>query len=353
VNKLKKNPNEFSEKETQFLLRMKPTDRVILIYDADVDGVSSAAIALSGLKKLKMKNVKSAHRSWEVTNNLSELVGRFDKGIVLDVPTPLIEKHLKKVKKDLLVVDHHPSKDVSSKNVVYINPRLKRKEIYQPVSYLTYKIFSKVADMNEKEWLAVVGTVGDYGFEDCKDLLKNHLKIRKKEEIWKTKLGKTAMMINSSIAVLGSEKTLEVLASTKGLEEFRRNKRIIFSVRRFEKEFERAKFEFKKNLEIYVDFNLIFSKIKPKFPRLGSTLSTYLATKYPNKFIIILEELNGSYKVHGRMENGKIHVGKLLKKLSNGGGHREAGAGNIDKKELNKFKSNLTKELGSFSSRKR
>jgi single-stranded DNA-specific DHH superfamily exonuclease len=348
VKKLKRNLSELIEKEVQFLLKIKPKDRVALIYDNDVDGVSSAAIALAGLKKLKVGNIEIAHKDWKVANRLSSFIRRFDKGIVLDIPTPVIEKELKKIKNDLLVIDHHPSKDVSSKNVVYINPRLKRKEVYQPVSYLTYKIFSKVANMKDEEWLAVIGTVGDHGFEDCKDLLKKYLKIKKKEEVWETKLGKAAMLINSSIAVLDAEEILEILTSVKDLEELRKNKKIIFASRKFEEEFGRAKLEFKKNLEIYVDFNLIFSKIKPRFSRIGSTLSTYLATKYPNRLIIILEELNGNYKIHGRMENGRVHVGELLKKLCGGGGHREAGAGVVKENGLNEFKSNLTKELGRF-----
>lgn len=348
MKKLKRNLSELIEKEVQFLLKIKPKDRVALIYDNDVDGVSSAAIALAGLKKLKVGNIEIAHKDWKVANRLSSFIRRFDKGIVLDIPTPVIEKELKKIKNDLLVIDHHPSKDVSSKNVVYINPRLKRKEVYQPVSYLTYKIFSKVANMKDEEWLAVIGTVGDHGFEDCKDLLKKYLKIKKKEEVWETKLGKAAMLINSSIAVLDAEEILEILTSVKDLEELRKNKKIIFASRKFEEEFGRAKLEFKKNLEIYVDFNLIFSKIKPRFSRIGSTLSTYLATKYPNRLIIILEELNGNYKIHGRMENGRVHVGELLKKLCGGGGHREAGAGVVKENGLNEFKSNLTKELGRF-----
>jgi single-stranded DNA-specific DHH superfamily exonuclease len=353
VKKLRKKISEFFGKDVQFLLKIKPKDRIVLIYDADVDGVSSVSIALAGLKKLKVKNVKMISKNWAVKNNLSGLMKKFDRGIVLDVPTPVIEKQLKKVKKDLLVIDHHPSKDVSSKNLVYINPRLRKKEIYQPVSYLTYKIFSKVVDVKNKEWLAVVGTVGDHGFEDCKDLLRKHLKIRKKEEIWTTKLGKTAMMINSSIAVLGSKEILKILASVKGLEEFSKNRKIKFASRKFEEELKRVKLEFKKNLEMYVDFNLFFSKIKPKFYRTGSTLSTYLATKYPNKLIMLLERLNGNYKIHGRMENGRVHVGELLKKLSGGGGHREAGAGMIEEEELNEFKSNLIKELSRFSKQNR
>jgi oligoribonuclease NrnB/cAMP/cGMP phosphodiesterase (DHH superfamily) len=349
VKKLKKNPSEFLEKEVQFLLKIKPNDRVVLIFDADVDGVSSAAIALSGLRKLKIKNIRTVHRSWDAANNLSGLVKKFDKGIILDVPTPVIEKQLKKIKKSLLVIDHHPSRDVSSKNVVYMNPRLNKKEIYQPASYLTYKVFSKVVDLEDKEWLAVVGTVGDYGFEDCKDLLKKYLKIEKKEDIWKTKLGKTAMMINGSIAVFGSKKILNILTRAKSLDEFKNDKKANFALRKFEEELGRAKLEFKKNLEIYVDFDLIFSKIKPKLSRIGSTLSTYIATKYPNKLIMILEKLDGNCKIHGRMENGRINVGELLKKLCGGGGHREAGAGMIKEKESNGFKANLIKEIGRFS----
>lgn len=349
MKKLKKNPSEFLEKEVQFLLKIKPNDRVVLIFDADVDGVSSAAIALSGLRKLKIKNIRTVHRSWDAANNLSGLVKKFDKGIILDVPTPVIEKQLKKIKKSLLVIDHHPSRDVSSKNVVYMNPRLNKKEIYQPASYLTYKVFSKVVDLEDKEWLAVVGTVGDYGFEDCKDLLKKYLKIEKKEDIWKTKLGKTAMMINGSIAVFGSKKILNILTRAKSLDEFKNDKKANFALRKFEEELGRAKLEFKKNLEIYVDFDLIFSKIKPKLSRIGSTLSTYIATKYPNKLIMILEKLDGNCKIHGRMENGRINVGELLKKLCGGGGHREAGAGMIKEKESNGFKANLIKEIGRFS----
>lgn len=353
MKNLERKLSEFFDKEVLFILKIKPKDRVVLIYDADVDGVSSAAIALSGLEKLGIKNVRLVHKDWRVTNNLSGLVAKFDRGIILDVPTPVIEKQLKKIKKELLVIDHHPSKDVGSKNIIYINPGLKRREIYQPVSYLTYKIFSKIVDVTDKEWLAVVGTIGDYGFEDCKDLLRKYLEIKKKEDVWRTELGKIAMMINGAIAVLNPRKTLEILKPIKDLDEFKKNRKIKIASKKFDNEFERVKIEFKKNLEIYVDFDLIFSEIKTKFSRIGSTLSTYIATKYPNKLIIVLEKLNGNYKIHGRMENGKIHVGKLFEKLCDGGGHREAGAGMIKAVEINKLKANLIRKLGNFTGKRR
>ncbi|MEM5766362.1 MAG: DHHA1 domain-containing protein [Candidatus Aenigmatarchaeota archaeon] len=324
------------EKGRKFIENIKGGEKVVLVYDADADGLCSATLSLFVLKKMK-KKVKCIETGFTKIEKLKTELKRFKKIITVDVPTDLIEKHLLSLRKNMLIIDHHPGKDLNSKKVVLINPRLENPKIYQPTSYVIYKMFSDL--VKEKKWVAIVGTVGDFGIEDCKDLVK----IKNKKNIWKNNFGRAAIFLNNSISVLGSEKTLEILVGLKNLKELLKNREIITASKKFNYEFLRCKKEYKKNLEIYGE--ILISKIKPKYKGICSAIITKLSTKNPEKIIFIFEEVEKGVKIHGRSGDKKIDIGELFRKLGIGGGHEAAGAGIIDRKKEKEVKTKILEEL--------
>jgi single-stranded DNA-specific DHH superfamily exonuclease len=345
VKRLKKKLNKFFKKGISFLEQIKPLDKVILIYHNDVDGVVSAAICSIALKKLGIKISKILAKGIEEINkNLTHIIKIFDFAIILDIPMEKI-----KISKNILIIDHHPTKNLNNKKIVHINPRFINPETYQPVSYVVYKFLGKFLNIKNLEWLAVLGTVGDYGFKDCKDLLKKWIKVKKKNELWKNEFGKAVDSINSASYFLGFEKTLRILVNSKNLLDFSKNKEIIIAKKKYRKILEDAEKDFWKNAQKIKNF-LIYSELNKKYKELGSVIATKLASKYPNKLIIVVEK-NQKYKIHARYEEGKIHVGELLKKcskgLGKGGGHRESAGASVDK--INIFRKRLIKEIKRFS----
>jgi nanoRNase/pAp phosphatase (c-di-AMP/oligoRNAs hydrolase) len=337
-----KSLEELFQAGIEFIKKMKNEERIVLIYDSDVDGIASAALILFVLEKMGKRIEKSMSMSFGDVEKLKKKIGKFEKIITVDVPIDLIEKHFLHLEKEMLIIDHHPGRDLNSEKIVLVNPRLEKPEIYQPTSYVVYKMFEKI--VKEKKWVAILGTVGDMGIEDCRDLIK----IEDKNKVWETRFGKAAMVITSSIAVFGPEKTLKILTSSGSLEDIMKNREIISASKEFDKELERCEKEFEKNLESYG--KILISKIKPRYKATCSALITKLATENPEKIIFIFEEKNEIVRIHGRNSLGKVDIGLVLRKLGIGGGHKEAGAGTLSKKDEKKVKFSILSELKDFLS---
>lgn len=330
-----------------FLKQIGLSDKLILIYHNDVDGVVSATIFSAALKKMGIKISKILPMGiGEFDKNFSHIMGGFDFAIVLDIAT---EGKIKS-SKNILIIDHHPTKNLSNRRIVHINPRFITPEIYQPVSYLTYRFFENLPAIRDLEWLAVLGTVGDYGFRDCGDLLEKWIDVEKKSGLLKNEFGRAVDMINGAIYFLGFEETLEILMSSKNLSDLTKNKKVVSANEKYGKILRDVERDFWRNAKKIRNF-LIYSEISKNYKELGSVLATKLASENPNKLIIVVEK-NQKCKIHARCETGRIHLGELLKKcsrgLGRGGGHRESAGASIPKKNMKTFKSNLMGELSRF-----
>jgi len=333
--KILKRLEELFKKGIEFLNSIDD-EKAVLIYDDDVDGISSAALVIFALKKMG-KKVKTIPMTFGNLEKILIKLKGFKKIITVDVPVDLIEKNFLSLDKEMLIIDHHPGKDLNSEKIVLINPRLENPEIYQPTSYVVYKMLKNL--VKEKKWISIVGTVGDLGIEDCGDLVR----IKNKKNVWKTKFGKAAMLLTASIAVYGPEKSLNFLIISKSLKEIMKNKEILSAFKKFEEEFERCKREFERKLEIHG--NILISTIKPKYKAICSALITKLGTENPEKIIFVFEDKGKIMRIHGRNSVGKTDIGRIFRELGIGGGHKEAGAGTIEKKDKEKFKREILDKL--------
>ncbi|MFH8119433.1 MAG: DHH family phosphoesterase [Candidatus Aenigmatarchaeota archaeon] len=344
MKKLKRRLEELFRKGEEFVRNIKNGEKVILIYDSDVDGVSSAYLMLSALEKFGKKVDATLACSWGKLEKIKKRIKNFDKIITVDVPVDLIEKNFLQENKKMLIIDHHPCDDLNSENIILINPRLEKSWIYQPTSYVIYKMFNF---LKEKEWVASLGTVGDFGIDDCKDLIR----VKDKKNIWKTKYGKASVLVGNAISVLGAESVLEMFLKAKDLKDLIRRREIINASKKFEEELKNSEKEFFRNLEIVGD--VWISEVKPVYAGICSALITQLSTKNPEKIIFLLEEGKNNVKIHGRCGSKKVNIGFLFKKLGIGGGHEAAGAGIINKKDKNKLKIEILEELRDFTRIKR
>ncbi len=340
--------NEMFDKGKIFIGNLKPADKLILVHHKDADGTYSAAIATIALQRLNKKIDKIVTGTTEKSDEIISAIKTYNKVIIVDIGIDLLFKELNKLDKEILYIDHHLTVDKKlSENIVYINPRLEDDRIYQPATYVVYKFFSRLVDLSDKEWLAVVGTIGDYGYEDCRDLLDRYIKVKEKGDIWKTKYGKVVIETVGAATEIGFGNLLKILIETDGFEELTRNKKIKTAYKKYENLYETAKKQFWKNAEKFDDVNLIFSVLSSKVERVGSAIATETSTKYPDKIVFLLERIEGFYKIHARYQKGKINLGKMLREMGVGGGHGPAAGGKIKIKELNDFKRRLMKELES------
>jgi len=340
--------NELFEKADRFIQGIKPKDKITIIYDSDPDGICSAAITITALKKIGIRNIFAASRSPDFLKKYGMKCSFSSKTIILDLSTDLLKKDLQKMKdasKKFLILDHHVVWKIKLRNVTYINPRMIKKEIYLPTSYLVFRYFSRRINLASLEWMAVLGTIADYGLRDTKDLIGKYLRKKDYENIWNSEYGKAGMIANSAIAIIGPEESLENLLRLKSFAQFKTNPAFRKAFRKFERELKKRKEEMIKRMEVYPEIGLRFTIISPRyFRRIASTLATRIGNKNKDSIFIILEKSGNLYRIHGR-STSSISIAKLFKKLGVGGGHPAAGGGSIKVKELQTFRKSLISKI--------
>jgi oligoribonuclease NrnB/cAMP/cGMP phosphodiesterase (DHH superfamily) len=123
-------------------------------------------------------------------------------------------------------------------------------------------------------------------------------------------------------------------------------KNIRTAYEKFKKTYENLKRSVWKHAEVYKELNVIISVIKSRKKRVGSMIASEISRKNPEKIVFLIEKRKDFYKIHGRYQRGKIHIGKLLKSVClEGGGHREAAGGFIKPNTIKEFKKRLIEEL--------
>lgn len=338
----------------KFFLNIGIFDKVALIFHRDVDGMSSASIVILAMKEMGLERPETFAATNSNIGQIIKKVKSFDKIIIVDIDIVYLKQLLLSLDKEIFIVDHHPPrKDLNAKKIIYINPHFENPGTYQPASYLIYKFFSNFLNIKNVEWKAVVGTAGDFGYEDCKDLLDKWMKIKDKKEIWKTEFGRAAITLNGAATTIGYETVLEEFLKLKNVNEVFENEKIASSYGKFLKKYEMVKKQFAKNMKEMKELNLIISEIKSmEKQRFGSPLVTELSTKYPKKIIILISKENGLCTINARYAEGKIHMGKLMEKcckgIGGGGGHKQAAGGSVPSNKVEMFEKRLMGELKEF-----
>lgn|GEM_PF-1392342 len=348
--KKKKNLNELFNKAETFFKALTPKDKIVLIYHMDMDGVCSAAIIHRSLKKLstisstKIKISKTIVSTYKEIEGILEILGKFDKIIIVDIG---INQDVE-IGKRVLLIDHHSIKrDLNSESVIFVNPRFENEEVYQPSSYVVYKLISRIIDIRELGWISAVGIISDWGYDDCRDVLDDWVKVDKKDELFHTKFGQLADILLGASYVLGFNKILDALIEAKSMKYLESNKGLTNAYKKYDIAFQDGKKQFWENVETFG--NVIFSIIKPSYRRLSSPIINHVSFENPDKIIFLLERMDDVYKVGARYQRAdyekKINLSKVMKKCCDGGGHRAAAGGSIKIGDIQKFKRCVIKEL--------
>lgn len=338
---LKRNLNDLFERARKFFEDIDPAEDILLVHHTDADGYCSGAIFLAALNRLKKcKNIDIVPAANEELEDLlkSPQPKSYKKMIILDIDVFYLKKEFEAFDGQILIIDHHTLReDLNSDKIVYINPRFENEEIYQPVSYVAYNFLSTIADLKDVEWVAVLGTVGDFALEDCRDLLKKWVRAATKKDLVKTDFWKVAKMLYGAI-IMKTEDITSLLLKYKTLSELKSDAGFLSAYDKFEKEYEGVRKEFEDHAE-HIN-NIIISVVSPPFKRLGSCLATDLGIENEDKTIIMIEKRGENFKIHARSQSGKVHMGRLMEKCCTlgGGGHRRAAGGSIRASDFEKFR---------------
>jgi len=339
-----------------FIKEINLKDKVFLVSHNDADGVCSAALMHSLLSEFGInpsiviqpippKKATFHSISWEEPDYL----------IILDIPMDQNIELLDKFTCKILIIDHHVSKDLSSKNIINVNPRFEKPEIYQPASYLVYKLAKKLG--KPKAWVAAIGVIGDYGWKDCMDLFKD-LKEQNPElypgkDFLNSRIGNVWKTITAVKAVEGREgceKFVKILTKAMSLEDVFRTKEgqsFLEDEKIIDEEIENIKMDFEKNAEFG---DVVFYELGSKYK-----IRSLVASLFSKDNILAVYQREGNSYAFSLRSNS-VDLARIVKKVSEkvggiGGGHPVAAGATIPVEKLNEFKKLLVREVKSSAQR--
>jgi single-stranded DNA-specific DHH superfamily exonuclease len=316
---------------------LEETGRKILVYHRDADGVCSASLVLKFFPDFETITREGPIIDDKFFKELEEK--KPDVLVFLDIPVDQEWKKLKKLmaiipETKMMIIDHHiVEKDMNDAGIIHVNPRFCDKNLYCPASYVVYKIFRKLGmDVEKYVWISVIGVIGDYGFEDCEDVLKECIRIYPQfmkvvEMKGGNGLGKAAEMISAAITLKGSvgaEKSLKHLVKYETVEDLYKSE----SFRKWhvivQKEIKSIMKDFAEKKEYHEDKKLVLYEIKSRL-NITSVIATAITEIHKDDVVIIRKGSPMGWKISLRCQNGKVNVGDLAKyaskKIGSGGGH--------------------------------
>lgn len=327
--------------------------RKILLYHTDSDGISSAALILrffSGFLPVPRDGPIMDDRF------LKDIVSmKPDVLVALDIPIDQEWKKIEAVQKNLpdmriLVIDHHiPEKNLGSGENVHVNPRFER-DVYVPASALVYRILEDMGkDVKPLIWIAGVGVVGDYAFEDCKDILQECMESFPEigMDPRKSVLNSISSMLTSAVVLhglRGVNKSLEIMLKTDSMGDLLKNEYLSSCDKRVSGEIKKIMADFKKKAKEFPNLDLMIYRLSSRL-NIASTISTLLAEKHPDKILLVTKHGKQHVKISARYQAGKINLSELLKSavegIGFGGGHEKAAGAVVNKNDSKEFEKRL------------
>ena len=321
----------FTDKELDSARKLleAPADRKLMFYHGDADGVCSAALFLKFF------------RGFECIPRKGPIMGDDFVRLVLDKKPQLlvfldlpVDQEMKKLERFLsevpdmkiVILDHHIAmKDISSERVAHVNPRVHKKDAYIPAACVVYRMLESMGkDVRHMIWMAAMGTIGDYGIEDCPALIsecrEEYPFLLKGDNLRKTVLGKGAEIIAAAATLKGLNgvaESLKVLLSVHGFEDFESDKKLKAWKMELDEEFGSIMHRFNEEKEEYPDEKLVVFEIKSRLS-ITSMVSTHLGTELPDKTVLIRKKSGNQWKASLRNQSGKVNLGSIVKECVKG-----------------------------------
>jgi single-stranded DNA-specific DHH superfamily exonuclease len=316
----------------EFLNKINSDDSIAIIHHDDLDGFASGILLYDWCKE---KGAKAENFIFHIGESLLEdfKLKKFNKILFTDVAPNTVAPQMDPLKeKEVFYTDHH----------------IKDAELPEFVMELTTKgKFPSTKTVYElvggKEWLAIAGIVDDAGWKFKENLPlinsflgKEKLTLEEFKEDYSHELGYFLKSLKKD-----QEKALEILKKINSLEEIEKVKKYTLPIKEELKEFEE---KFKKEHEELGEIKFFYGD--PKICGVGMLINK-ISYENPSGIFIFAKPSGKMVKISTRNQDGKMSMPDLLKIGAEGlegasyGGHRQAAGGQIQTKDLKKFKENL------------
>jgi single-stranded DNA-specific DHH superfamily exonuclease len=313
----------------EFLKNLTSDSGLKIFSHIDADGVCSAAILISFLRKRGIVP-KDGLPPIQLTDVPPQSIDPSKVMIFTDLSSDTI---LPFIHENSLIIDHHIFEERPA--VPFYNPREADKSAYIPASYLVWEVCSKLEDMEDMKWVAAVGVLGDRGelnSELCREFVGQ---FENKEE-----LGKTADYIFSVDLVEGTKgdiKMIEELLSAKGPKDIMENPYFRFCYQEVQNELASAiKVIEKDGIFRFIEVNSRYN--------IKSIIASQILEK--EEGVVVAAYSGGDdYKITLRT-NTNLNLGAIAKAAAEsvggtGGGHEKAAGAKVAKEKLSAFKEEL------------
>lgn len=340
----------------EYINSISKKDNLAIIYDTDVDGITSAVITSKALDKLGLKyfqrprNPKSRSLDLSILTFLEE--NKINKIIFLDLSVESYKDSNLLNNYDVLVIDHHPILKEYNSNFKIIKSfelQDKLEGFDYCTAHMVYDLFSSMLDLNDLDWILVCGIIGDVTYKKHMSLIntifkKYNLDRVDLNNVYTSEIGKVVEFANYALSI-GSFEEINKLYNI-----FYNSLNFIVAFEKLDyilpikKEFDKFISNFEKNKIEYN--NVIFYEIKSEY-NLNSLISTYISLNLYFGILVCLDIKKEVIHISARCQNSKVHLGEMLSDCVNnlensqGGGHKVAAGGIILKKDKDIFIQNV------------
>ncbi|MBI4043346.1 MAG: DHH family phosphoesterase [Candidatus Diapherotrites archaeon] len=332
-------------------------DRIGIIFDDDSDGFSAALIVCKAIERLRGRKpdyyVSERVVSHDRFDGVVEELRAQGINKIISVDAPLDNVAKEKVRRleefaEVLVMDHHKMyEDLNSSRMTFLKPQLiwETESSSYPTCKFAFDLFSRVVDLNEFEWVACIGIVGDSAYNRWKEFVdKNSAKEgwKKEENIFDSGFGVISKIIYA----------IQVMAPGRMMEFFRfansvnNPTALLYSphadlLKEMDREVAEGMNQFHARAEQYPELELIWFEVRPRHSIKSLLINRISHELHPNKTVLLVQDLGGvKLNVSGRRQDFKVRVNDLLEEAvkglegSSGGGHIPAAAGVFMRKDL-------------------
>lgn len=326
----------------------------IFFYDNDADGFFSHVLLRRFAGKGKGVAVRS-HPDIDVgyTRKVHELKG--DCVFVLDRPHlgKAFVEEIKQLNLPIIWIDHHDTivEDYGYENLFAYNPLRGEEKSAEPVTYMSYKITGRKEDL----WIAVMGCIADHYLPDfTEEFGERHPEFWGKnvkepfDVYYSTGIGRLAQAI-----AFGLKDSITHVVQLQNFMVACKSPSDMYA------ELESSSAFGKKYREVKEKYDGIINKAKESVEEdivffvyggtmsMSSEIANHLSYTYPNKIIVAAYTQGVMSNISIRGDNVKGIIDKLFKDFENssGGGHRDAVGCRLRTEDLERFKSEILREL--------
>ncbi len=226
--------------------KLDKLDKVIILTHVDSDGVSSGALLYKVLINKGYKNIDIIYPGKGengYSDRIKNIINTKKPDVIFFMDLGSYHTNFNNIKK-IILIDHHKPEGVPNNGVLFTSfppPP------YISTSYLTYLLLNSI-NFNPKDYLGLIGEVGDYGLYVDAPLFKELLKKYNKKEI-----SLISSLVNSARRVkeFDIDTSLKYLISSENFEDLIKDS-----------EFKKKLLYYKEVIKQDIDK---WKKIKPKF----------------------------------------------------------------------------------------